>query len=189
MKIYTRTGDGGETALLGGGRVRKDHPRVDAYGEVDELNAALGLAVAAVERAGLETLLPRLRLLQEDLFAIGAHLAAPAAGSGEGAARHLPPLPVERVAAMEGWIDETEERLPPLRNFVLPGGSEAAAHFHLARAVCRRAERRVLTLAAHEPVEEDVIVYLNRLSDLLFTLARAANLAAGRDDVPWSGRS
>lgn len=189
MKIYTRTGDGGETGLLGGGRVPKDHRRVEAYGEVDELNATLGLAIAAAEDAGLESLLPRLRLLQEDLFALGAHLAAPAAGTGEGAARHLPPLPTERVGLMEEWIDELEEGLPPLRNFVLPGGSETAARLHVARAVCRRAERRVLTLASSEAVEEEVLVYLNRLSDLLFTLARAANSAARRDDIPWIGRA
>jgi cob(I)alamin adenosyltransferase len=191
MKIYTRTGDEGETALFGGGRVPKDDLRVEAYGEVDELNAAIGAAAAAVEDVeddvGQE-LLERLRYLQEDLFALGAYLATPSAASGKGAAAHLPPLPLDRIADMERWIDSADERLPPLRTFVLPGGSEAASRLHLARTVCRRAERRVLTLHRHSPLDAGILVYLNRLSDLLFTLARLANLDAGREDVPWTGR-
>lgn len=185
MKIYTRTGDTGETALFGGGRVPKDDLRVDAFGEVDELNAVLGWAVVSLEDASGKNLVERFRLLQEDLFAIGAHLATPTATEGTGAAASLPSLPAERIASMEGWIDEADRRLNPLRNFVLPGGTEAAARLHVARTVCRRAERRVMTLAANSPVEGTIIVYLNRLSDLLFTLARLANLEAGVEDVPW----
>jgi cob(I)alamin adenosyltransferase len=185
MKIYTRTGDTGETALFGGGRVPKDHLRVEAFGEVDELNAVVGWVVGSLEGSGGKDLVERLRSIQEDLFAIGAHLATPSATEGSGAAASLPPLPAERIASMEGWIDEADARLKPLRNFVLPGGCETAARLHLARTVCRRAERRVMTLAANSPVEGTIIVYLNRLSDLLFTLARLTNLEAGVNDVPW----
>ena len=187
MKIYTRTGDTGETGLFGGGRVRKDHLRVEAYGEVDELNAAIGVAIAGIEGAEPE-LVERLHLVQEDLFAIGAHLATPEPVERNKAAQHLPPLPSDRVSQMEAWIDESEARLAPLRNFVLPGGTEAAARLHLARTVCRRAERRVMALTATAPVDATIIVYLNRLSDLLFTLAREANRRAGVEDVPWRGR-
>ena len=185
MKIYTRTGDAGDTALFGGGRVRKDDARVEAYGEVDELSATIGLAIVEAERIDGKAS-ERLRLIQEDLFSIGAHLATPAIEGA--AASHLPSLPAERIAEMEAWIDEADGSLPPLRNFILPGGTESAARLHLARAVCRRAERRVLTLAAVAPVNGTIIVYLNRLSDLLFMQAREANTNAGREDVPWLGR-
>lgn len=186
MKIYTRTGDSGETGLFGGGRVRKDHARVEAYGDVDELNAAIGLAAVAVEGAGATTTLARLRMIQEDLFAIGAHLATP--HSAGKAAAHLPALPNERLAQMESWIDDADERMAPLRNFVLPGGTEAAARLHLARSICRRAERRVTALGSAEPLDPGIIMYLNRLSDLLFTWAREANHEAKLEDVPWRGR-
>lgn len=185
MKIYTRTGDSGETGLFGGDRVPKSHLRVEAYGEVDELNAVLGF-VAAVEPPVTAERLEKLRTIQEDLFAIGAHLATPDT-SGK-AASHLPPLPHHRLAEMEGWIDAAHETLEPLRSFILPGGTESAARLHLARAVCRRAERRVMALTATAPVEGIIIMYLNRLSDLLFTWAREANAAAGVEDVPWRGR-
>lgn len=189
MKIYTRTGDSGETGLFGGGRVPKNHLRVEAYGEVDELNAAVGLAAVPIEAGGAAGLLGRLRLIQEDLFAIGAHLATPTTQRAAGAASHLPPLPVDRIEAMELWMDEADAQLAPLRSFILPGGTETAARFHLARTICRRAERRVLGLHHDTPVAESIIVYLNRLSDLLFTWARLANLEEGRDDVPWVGRA
>ncbi|MEX2571122.1 MAG: cob(I)yrinic acid a,c-diamide adenosyltransferase [Gemmatimonadota bacterium] len=188
MKIYTRSGDQGETALFGGGRVRKDHLRVETYGEIDELNATIGLAVVPLEARG-SAVVEILQLLQEDLFAIGAHLATPTASSGGGPARHLPALPGGRVAQMESWIDAADEDLAPLRNFILPGGTEAAARLHLARTVCRRAERRVLTLAKEAPVDGAILIYLNRLSDLLFALARSANRAEHREDVPWAGRN
>ncbi|HEV2130535.1 MAG TPA: cob(I)yrinic acid a,c-diamide adenosyltransferase [Longimicrobiaceae bacterium] len=185
MKIYTRTGDRGETGLFGGGRVPKDHARVEAYGEVDELNSLLGVVVVALEDAGEGEIAGRLRRIQADLFTLGANLATPRAEEGGRASAHLPELPAERIAEMESWIDAAEEELEPLRSFILPGGSQAAALLHLARTVCRRAERRVVALAHEAQVEEEVIVYLNRLSDLLFTLARLANRRAGMHDIPW----
>ena len=158
MKIYTRTGDSGETGLFGGGRVRKDHLRVEAYGEVDELNAAIGLAAVAIEAEGEDEQVERLRTIQEDLFAIGAHLATPETEGGNKAAAHLPALPADRVAQMEGWMDAADRELAELRNFILPGGTEAAARLHLARAVCRRAERRVMTLTGTTPVDANIIM-------------------------------
>jgi cob(I)alamin adenosyltransferase len=187
MKIYTRTGDQGETGLFGGGRVAKDHLRVEAYGEVDELNAALGLAIVHLDRQSERELAERLREIQADLFAIGAYLATPAGGN-EGAARHLPPLPEGRIGQMEAWMDRADDVLPPLRNFILPGGSESAAWLHLARTVCRRAERRVVALTRSSEVPGTIVIYLNRLSDLLFTFARLANRSAGAEDVSWTGR-
>ena len=181
MKIYTRTGDDGRTALFGGGRVEKAHARVSAYGDVDELNSVLGWAITQIPTP--ETV-RRIRLVQHDLFALGADLATPPAAEGR-KRPETPPLPSARVAEMERWIDEADEELEPLRAFVLPGGSGAAAAQHVARAVCRRAERAVVGLAAAEPVSPDVITYLNRLSDLLFTLARLENRRAGCEVVPW----
>ena len=181
MKIYTRTGDTGETALFGGGRVPKSHVRVEAYGTVDELNSILGLALAG----GLEPdVSERLQRLQHDLFSIGAALATapPREGRPEPT---TPDLPVDRISAMEAWIDEAEEELAPLREFILPGGSPSAARLHLARCVCRRAERSVVALAASEPVEDAIVRYLNRLSDLLFVLSRLENHRSGEGDVPW----
>lgn len=182
MKIYTRGGDGGETALFGGGRVPKDHPRVAAYGTVDELNACLGWAVAVVGGAEVRG---RLELVQHDLFALGALLATPSASEGRSAPKGLPAPPDARVQEMETWMDEAEERLPELRAFVLPGGSRGAAALHLARTVCRRAERAVVHLDTAESVEAWMLTYLNRLSDLLFTFARLENLEAGTGDVAW----
>ena len=181
MKIYTRTGDDGSTALFGGGRVEKAHPRVAAYGDVDELNSVLGWALTQISSA--ETA-QRVQLVQHDLFTLGAELATPP--TPEGRRRpETPPLPTERVAEMEEWIDDADRELEPLRAFVLPGGSAAAAALHVARTVCRRAERAVVALAAAEPVPTEVLVYLNRLSDLLFTLARLENHRAGCEDVLW----
>lgn len=187
MKIYTRTGDRGETGLFGGGRVPKDDLRVEAYGAVDELNAVVGLAAVAMETDGDEEIVVRLRTIQADLFNIGSHLATPTAEEGGRAASHLPELPAERIAEMERWMDEAEAELEPLRSFILPGGGESAARLHLARTVCRRAERRVITLSREAKLEEGVIIYLNRLSDLLFTLARLANRRTGTPDIAWSG--
>ena len=184
MKIYTRKGDKGETALLGGGRVPKSSARVAAYGEVDELNAVIGWAAAVVED---EAIRERLTTVQGDLLALGAHLAAPPPAEGR-RRPPLPPLPDERVAEFEAWIDEAMAELPELRSFILPGGAPGAAALHVARTVCRRAERAVVSLAEHETVESDAVVYLNRLSDLLFTLARLANLRAGVEDVAWRPR-
>ncbi len=182
MKIYTRRGDGGETGLFGGGRVTKDDHRVEAYGSVDELSAALGAAQVHVTDDGTRE---RLNLVQRDLFAIGAHLATPPARPGR-RPPELPGLPVDRVGEMEEWIDAAAAVSPPLRNFVLPGGSAGASHLHVARAVCRRAERRVVTLLAGEPNPDPGIVrYLNRLSDYLFAAARLENQRTGRGDIEW----
>ncbi len=174
-RIYTRGGDAGETSLGSGERVAKDDARIEACGDVDELNAVLGLALA---RGVPGEWLTR---VQNDLFDLGADLSVPFADAKRGRLR----VTAEQVERLEGWCDEANEALPPLRSFVLPGGSEAAALLHLARTVCRRAERRAVTLAAREPVNPEALAYLNRLSDLLFILARAANAAAGRDEPLW----
>lgn len=187
MKIYTRTGDRGETGLFGGQRVGKDHARVESYGEVDELNAVLGLAVTQLRVDGQEEMAQRLQRIQADLFSLGANLATPAPEDGGRESAHIPAIPAERVPEMERWIDAAEEELEPLRSFILPGGGEAAARLHLARTVCRRAERRVIHLAREAHIAEEAIVYLNRLSDLLFTLARLASHRSGVGDVLWSG--
>lgn len=176
-RIYTRTGDEGETGLFGGGRVPKTHRRVAAYGTVDELNAVLGWAVARLED---DDVAGRLTTVQGDLFALGAHLATPPDARSRD---HLPPLPEDRVAEMEEWIDAADEELEPLKSFVLPGGAEAGAALHLARTVCRRAERGVVALG--DEVDGVITVYLNRLSDLLFTLARLSNHRAGTPETPW----
>jgi cob(I)alamin adenosyltransferase len=181
MKIYTRTGDKGETALFGGGRVPKGHGRVEAYGTVDELNAVIGFACTQVRDASIAE---RLERLQHDLFALGADLATPPARGGRKRPA-TPDVPEERIAEMEGWIDEADAELPALRAFVLPGGTAGAAALHVARTVCRRAERAAVRLAADEPVGELVIPFLNRLSDLLFTLARLENHRGGQGDVEW----
>lgn len=180
-RIYTRTGDEGETGLFGGGRVPKSDARVRAYGEVDELNAALGWALTQLPPDAAEVR-ERLVLVQGDLFALGAHLATPPDARSRG---HLPPLPDDRPAEFERWIDEAEEELEPLRSFILPGGSAAGAALHLARTVCRRAERAAVELGAKADLEPTILVYLNRLSDLLFDLARLVNLRAGVTEAPW----
>lgn len=181
MKIYTRTGDRGDTALFGGGRVPKSHPRVNAYGTVDELNAHLGRAVALVEDPEVRGLLEQ---VQHDLFALGAILASPPDDTGV-RNPHVPPLPSHRIQEMEDWIDRADEELPPLRSFILPGGTLGAAELHVGRTVCRRAERHVVDLGGTEPELEGLLRYLNRLSDLLFTLARLENHRAGTPDVAW----
>jgi cob(I)alamin adenosyltransferase len=185
MKIYTKTGDRGETGLFGGGRVPKDHVRVDAYGEVDELNSTLGLVIAHLQAAGEEEMAGGLRQVQADLFTIGANLATPAPEDGGRENPYIPTLDAARVPALEAWIDAGDAELEPLKSFVLPGGTAAAAALHLARTVCRRAERRVVGLAREATIDEAMVIYLNRLSDLLFTLARVANHRAGVQDVPW----
>lgn len=179
-RIYTRTGDEGETGLFGGGRVAKSHPRVAAYGTVDELNAVLGQVRARLDGEETAQVADRLTTVQRDLFSIGAHLATPADARSR---EHLPPLPEERVAEFEAWIDAGDEELEPLRNFILPGGAEAGATLHLARTVCRRAERAVVALG--DEAEAAITVYLNRLSDLLFVWARLVNHRAGVDETPW----
>lgn len=179
MKIYTKTGDAGETGLFGGGRVSKADERVDAYGEVDELNATLGLARSFGLPPDVDALLQR---LQDQLFTVGAVLATPAETK---AAAHIPVLQPEWVEAMERAIDTFEAELSPMTHFILPGGTQAASALHVARTVCRRAERRVVPLLASGKAPAPVVVFLNRLSDLLFTLARLANHRAGMQDVKW----
>lgn len=181
MKIYTRTGDQGDTGLFGGGRVPKNHPRVAAYGDVDELNSALGVVRATPPADWFE---PLLESIQRDLFSIGGQLATPDPAAVAKALAKAK-LSGERVSEFERLIDEADAELPPLRTFILPAGTTKAATLHLARTVCRRAERSVVALAQDSPVPELFVAYLNRLSDLLFTLARLANHRAGVADVTW----
>ena len=180
MKIYTRTGDAGETSLFDGTRVPKDDLRVRAYGEVDELNAAIGLAAVHASHPDVSDVL---RWVERDLFAVGGQLANPLGKSPKKVARsELPPGRVERL---EASIDALETELTPLKRFILPGGGPAGAALHVARAVCRRAERTVVALAREEAVPGEVLVYLNRLSDWLFTAARAENRSAGIAEEEW----
>jgi cob(I)alamin adenosyltransferase len=178
MKIYTKTGDAGETSLFGGARVRKDDGRIEAYGTIDELNSFLGVARAAWPSASIDA---QLHAVQSDLFDIGAHLASP------GSSRFAGP-DAARIAALEQSIDAMESELAPLKTFILPGGSLAASHLHVARTVCRRAERLVVALRDADDATTRSIAYLNRLSDFLFVAARYANLHAGIADVPWTSR-
>lgn len=195
MKIYTRAGDDGSTGLYGGSRVSKAEPRIDCVGTVDELNAMIGwAAVACLEAESAERgerILPRLRVIQHELFNLGARLATPAAQRGENAGARLPMLGADAVSRLEREIDAAEAELPPLRNFILPGGSELAARLHLARTACRAAERALVGLnQGSEPVEPVMLQYLNRLSDWLFVAARRANRRGGVEDVAWvSARS
>jgi cob(I)alamin adenosyltransferase len=181
MTIYTKTGDSGHTGLFGGGRVPKDHPRVAAYGDVDELNSTLGVVRATAPVQFFDALLES---VQRDLFAIGGHLATP---DPVKVARALEKaeLSEARVAEFERLMDQADAELPPLRAFVLPAGTPKAAALHLARTVCRRAERSVVHLSHESEVPTLFITYLNRLSDLLFTLARVANHRDGAGDVTW----
>ena len=181
MKIYTKTGDAGDTGLFGGGRVPKSHPRVEAYGDVDELNAVLGVARAAEQMPRIdEVLVP----IQRDLFAIGALLATPDRDKMQ---QHLAKARVDeaRIGELERAIDDGDAELEPLRAFIVPGGSAKAAALHVARTVCRRAERRVVQLGSETEIPPLVVIYLNRLSDLLFTLARVANKRSGTGEVTW----
>lgn len=180
-RIYTRTGDRGDTGLFGGGRVPKHHPRVSAYGDVDELNSMLGVVRATEPTEFCDALL---QTIQRDLFSIGGHLATPDPERVRKALEKAE-LPPERVAEFERAIDDADTELAPLKAFILPGGTAKAATLHLARTICRRAERHVVALAATDTVPEQFLVYLNRLSDLLFTLARLANHRAGTGDITW----
>lgn len=181
MKIYTKTGDDGLTGLLGPGRVGKDCPRIEAYGTVDELNAALGLARAFGLDRGVDELVAR---IQDDLFVVGSALADP---DPEGPFFHA--LNADRIANLERAIDALDAELPPLTQFILPGGTTAASQLHLGRTICRRSERAVVRLIHQQDqhVAHEILVYLNRLSDLLFVLARAVNHRAGVADIPWGG--
>jgi cob(I)alamin adenosyltransferase len=181
MKIYTKTGDDGDTGLFGGGRVPKDHPRVQAYGSVDELNASLGMARAVEPMPRIDELLVA---VQRDLFSLGALLATP---DPDKVREYLEKASIgdSRIEALEAAIDDGEVELEPLRAFIIPGGTVKAATLHLARTICRRAERDVLAMSRSEALPPIMIVYLNRLSDLLFVLARVAARRAGAAEVTW----
>jgi cob(I)alamin adenosyltransferase len=181
VKIYTKTGDQGETGLFDGTRVPKDHPRVAAYGEVDELNAVLGAARAFLDDREIGEILIS---IQQDLFAVGAQLADPK--FGEKKRKEKAQLSEARVKELEAIIDRCEEELPPLKRFILPGGGETGALLHLSRTVCRRAERRIVALKDQGiAVPPILVMYMNRLSDLLFVLARLANHRQQIEEVPW----
>ena len=183
VAIYTKRGDLGETDLFGGPRVAKDHLRVDAYGAVDELNAVLGTCAAETQQDDVRALT---QTLQSTLFDLGSYLASPDPARRK--ASRIPEPSDSDVASLEARIDAFEEELSPLRRFILPGGTRAAAAFHLARTVCRRAERRVVALHHADALDEIALRYLNRLSDLLFVMARVENRRAGLAEVEWKGR-
>jgi len=176
VKIYTRTGDAGETSLFGGARVRKDDARIEAYGTIDELNSFIGVARASWPSSPLDD---EFHSIQSDLFDIGAHLASP------GTSRFAGPE-AARISTIEQSIDTMESQLTPLKTFILPGGCAAASHLHVARTVCRRAERLVVALRDEDEATKASIRYLNRLSDFLFVAARFANQQEGVADVPWN---
>ena len=179
MKIYTRKGDDGKTALIGGDRVSKHHIRVESYGTVDELNSNLGFLRHGLEGLDKETIAH----IQNRLFTMGSYLA-----SASGSKMILPEIYAEDVQLLEDEIDRLTDSLPALKNFVLPGGSQLGSHAHVARCVCRRAERLAVHLAEHEEVEPLIIQYLNRLSDYLFALARFIDNASGNPEIIWEPR-
>lgn len=186
MKIYTRTGDAGSTHVVGGRSLAKDDARIEAYGTVDELNSVLGVALQAIIDADLRAVIEPIQL---ELFDLGAELATPGFVRQPGTPQAA--VDEQQISRMEKQIDWAFGQCPELKYFVVPGGSAAAAQLHVARTVCRRAERRVVTLARAEPIRPEPVKYLNRLSDLLFALARLANVRAGVQDIPWkppSGR-
>ena len=180
VKIYTRTGDAGETALFDGTRVPKSNSRVATYGDVDELNATLGMARALLTGSSSSQLAEMLEQIQRDLFALGSRLADPSHKIAHRVTKAA--ITTESSTRLEGWIDLLESELPPLRRFILPGGSSAGASLHVARTICRRAERAMVALG---DVDRDLLVYVNRLSDLLFVMARAANHRAGSPELEW----
>lgn len=186
MKIYTKTGDDGSTGLIGGSRLSKADPRLECYGTVDELNATVGLAASAAAReARLGDVVDQLQLVQAELFVIGSHLATP---EGSPHRASLPALEDSMAARLEREIDNAESELPPLKNFILPGGSEPSSRLHLARTICRRTERLVVGLPGGLADGPTIITYLNRLSDWLFVQARLCNKRLGVLDIAWKGK-
>ena len=179
MKIYTRTGDNGDTGLFDGSRVTKSDPRVAAYGDVDELNAWLGLARVDVADNQISEMIAA---IQRDLFALGARLADPARKIADRVTKAI--VTTEDISRLENWIDRLEAELPPLRRFILAGGSRPGASLHVARTICRRAERAMVSLG-RDAYEPELLVYVNRLSDLLFVMARAANHREGKPETEW----
>ena len=180
MKIYTKTGDKGETGLFGGKRVQKSSIRISAYGTVDELNAALGLSICYVQNQKVKSVLQR---LQHQLFVVGADLATPLETESKNLS--IPRVSAEEITESEAAIDLFEKELEPLQYFVLPGGSKAAAQLHVARTICRRAEREVVLLAQQEEINPNIVILLNRISDLLFVLSRIENKTSGIPDQKW----
>lgn len=188
MKIYTKTGDQGQTGLWGGARVPKNHPRVAAYGDVDELNSCMGAAIASMESApALTPVVAALARIQEELFVVGALLATPDEKRGSLTPPFNAGLPQDAATRLEKQIDELTRDLKPMTKFIMPGGGVAGAWLHLARTVCRRAERGAVDLSNTENLPEGVLVYLNRLSDYLFTAARWVNAKQGRGETEWQG--
>ena len=182
MKVYTRTGDDGTTGLFGGQRVNKDSARVEAYGTVDETNAIIGVIRSLIAKN--DPLQENLVQIQSDLFVLGSDLATPEI-EGKKATYYVPRTQEEYTTRLEHWIDKADAELEPMSTFILPGGISVAAHLHLARTICRRAERRVITLAHSEQISPHILTYLNRLSDLLFVWARLVNARAGIAETPW----
>lgn len=180
-KIYTRTGDKGETGLVGGKRIKKDALRVQAYGDIDELNSWLGLVRTGAEQSKCAALSAQLAQIQNELFDLGSELATPAGETYPG----MVTMQNDQVTRLENWIDQAVSGVPELTSFVLPGGTELNGQLHIARTVCRRAERSIITLASNEKVSEAVLAYVNRLSDLLFALARTEAHAAGAQEFLW----
>ena len=181
MKIYTTTGDEGETSLFGGKRVAKDTLRIESYGTVDELNSMLGVVRSLKPSKKIDETIVH---IQNELFVLGADLATP----NEKQDKNVVRLGKDHVSHLESVIDSLEKKLKPLSSFILPGGSPVAAHLHLARTICRRAERLVVRLAREEQIDPFCVMYLNRLSDLLFVLARYANRVEGGVETPWVGK-
>lgn len=186
-KIYTKTGDKGQTGLFGGARVPKDHPRVQAYGDVDELNSCVGAALASLDSDVGAMLSPGLEKIQSELFMIGALLATPKDQLARLAGPFVGGLPKDAAARLESEIDDLTRNIKPMDKFILPGGGSSGSWLHVARAVCRRAERSVVALSTREEFPQDILVYLNRLSDYLFTAARWVNAKQGRAETPWEG--
>lgn len=177
MKIYTKTGDGGETSLFGGGRVSKYSARIEAYGTVDELNSTIGYARSQQLNVDSDK---KLEIIQNDLFMIGADLATPPETKAT-----IKRIESEQITQLESWIDEMEKDLTPLRYFILPGGTAGASALHISRTVCRRAERCVINAMETETISNLVVIYLNRLSDFLFVMSRYENSKAGVNEIHW----
>lgn len=184
MKIYTKTGDSGTTSLFGGQRITKGHHRIEAYGSIDELNASIGLIISALK---LETpalhFRAKLERIQEELFVIGSHLSTPY--HIEDIPETLPAFPIDGLEMLENDIDEMQQQLPELKHFILPSGTQAASHAHLARTICRRTEREVVRLSSEEVILPEILQYLNRLSDYLFVLSRAINHLQNEEEHQW----
>ena len=177
--LYTRTGDGGTTSLVDGSRETKDHPRVEAYGDIDELSSTLGLVAAGKECP--EEIREEIHHIQHILFNAGSYLATPVKNDAKPVMENLD----EEITMLEGWIDSLDERVPKLRSFILPGGSETGSRCHVARTVCRRAERKIISLSRESYVDPALISYINRLSDYLFIAARYLNFISGVEEILW----